>query len=391
MTVKTPTHPDLGRLRAAAAVYYDTQRLRISTANRGRPRTENESVPALTALDTAFFASQSKAFKALEKTAEAHIVDVLKETRPEIYTRYLAGVRGIGPVMSAVLLTGFDITRSDMISSYWQYAGLGANLDAEGNACIQRRTRGQKTTYNPELKTRLLGVMASGLMKAYSLDAEGYYYFEGGTCSQKRLDPSAWCAVCAAKLAAEQAAAKAAKPKKAAKRVRKKEKAAERVDDLRDELTPEELDAKDSESEGAVCAHRRKVYVDPKTTPVWRKICDDRKHRRRNQIGPCSNCQGTGTALEAVDDEGRAAPKDSETKPRKKVKCWNCEGTGTGPWGKSDAHRLRDGLRVMTKEFLRDYIKAWKEIEGLPLRPPYEVEKLGQAPHSSPMPKPSTW
>lgn len=48
------------------------------------------------------------------------------------------------------------------------------------------------------------------------------------------------------------------------------------------------------------------------------------------------------------------------------------------PWNEvSKGHRQHDALRYMIKMFLIDFHKAWRECEGLEVRPPYHQEKLG--------------
>lgn len=371
----------LGRLRAACGVYYDLQRLRIATANRGRPKTENESAPALTPADQGFFDASAKGILGLEKDAVKHIEECIEGI--PIWEDYLTHIRGLGPVMGAVLITGFDIHSSDKPSSYWQHAGLGMVQGPNGYQ-IQKRQRGVKANYNPELKTRLLGVLSSVLMKAYSLDEKGYFYWTGQTCKQKKLTPDEFCPVCrpiwekeqaakaaeAAALAAGEKPKAKAKKKAAPKKAKKGAKAAE-VEEPIEEPTEEEGKP--------ICVHRIKIRVDPRKTPVWRKVADDRRHRRQNQlVAVCMCCNGTG----------RAKSETKEGEEAKFVKCWNCDGTGgPAPWGHSEAHRMRDALRYMVKMFILDFIKYWKGLEGLPLRPPYEEEKLG-IPHSVAMPLP---
>ena len=48
---------------------------------------------------------------------------------------------------------------------------------------------------------------------------------------------------------------------------------------------------------------------------------------------------------------------------------------------KSDAQKNRMALRYMIKQFLRNLWATWRTLEGLPVDNPYEVEKLGNAPH----------
>jgi len=49
------------------------------------------------------------------------------------------------------------------------------------------------------------------------------------------------------------------------------------------------------------------------------------------------------------------------------------------PWCEvSKGHRDRAAMRYMVKMFLRDLYAAWRSIEGLPVRPPYEEEYLNK-------------
>lgn len=48
------------------------------------------------------------------------------------------------------------------------------------------------------------------------------------------------------------------------------------------------------------------------------------------------------------------------------------------PWSEAKkAHRDRAAKRYMIKMFLRDLYEAWRALEGLPVRPPYQEEYLG--------------
>ena len=44
-------------------------------------------------------------------------------------------------------------------------------------------------------------------------------------------------------------------------------------------------------------------------------------------------------------------------------------------------HRHKAAIRKMIKEFLKNLYIAWRTIEGLPIREPYEVEYLGKTHH----------
>lgn len=100
-----------------------------------------------------------------------------------------------------------------------------------------------------------------------------------------------------------------------------------------------------------------------KSNSPWRDIYDDRKNRRKNQlVDTCMGCKGSGKY---------------EKKP-----CTNCKGTGgPAPWGASDAHRHRDALRVMVKQFLAQFWEEGRKLEGLEVRVPYAEEYLGRKHH----------
>jgi hypothetical protein len=108
-----------------------------------------------------------------------------------------------------------------------------------------------------------------------------------------------------------------------------------------------------------------------KANSPWRTYYDNKKHRRMSQRVPdCLRCETTG--------------KDPyEVKDGKPVACTNCGGSGhNAPWGRGDAHRHADATRVMVKAFLLELWMTWRELEGLPVRPPYAEEKLGIKHHT---------
>lgn len=112
-----------------------------------------------------------------EKRQFRRLGNVLKEW--PIWTQYLEGVKGIGPAMAGVIVSEIDISKARHPSSLWKYAGLdvadnGAGrsrkadhlidkeyVDAEGEV----KTR-KSITFNPWLKTKLIGVLASSFLRA---------------------------------------------------------------------------------------------------------------------------------------------------------------------------------------------------------------------------------
>lgn len=97
-----------------------------------------------------------------------------------IWERFLDGVKGCGPMMSAVIISELDIHKARHISSFWKYAGLDV-VDGQGrsrkatslvdreyiNADGENATR-KSITFNPFLKTKLIGVLASSFLRCSS-------------------------------------------------------------------------------------------------------------------------------------------------------------------------------------------------------------------------------
>ena len=95
----------------------------------------------------------------------------------DIYRNFLEDVKGVGPTMAAVIISGFDIHKAEYPSSLWAYAGLdvvkGAGrsrkkehlveqtyTDAEG-----KEQKKMGISFNPFLKTKLIGVLGSSFVK----------------------------------------------------------------------------------------------------------------------------------------------------------------------------------------------------------------------------------
>jgi len=91
-----------------------------------------------------------------------------------LWDGFLAGVRGCGPLMSAVILAEFDIHKAERISQFWAYAGVDVASDGRGRS--RRKEHLVEQTYidkdgdeqiknglsfNPFLKAKLVGVLGS--------------------------------------------------------------------------------------------------------------------------------------------------------------------------------------------------------------------------------------
>jgi hypothetical protein len=229
------------------------------------------------------FISVSASAREQEKEIEKMLRRTLKLF--PVYNEFLKDVKGVGEVLAGWLISEIDIYKATAVSKIWQYAGLNPSLvkgkkridkkaykpemgevvsementRSEGTDLViqtmdmikgDRPTEGYILPYNKNLRTRLMGILADGFIKAKSSYAIEFYY-----------------------------------PYKA------------------------RLEKEDS----------------------------------------------------VIEDFGRTR-KDSGKK-----------------WSEvSKGHRDMAAKRYMIKMFLRDLYVAWREIEGLPVRPPYEEEYLGK-------------
>jgi hypothetical protein len=120
--------------------------------------------------------SQYLEIDATEKKQFKRFEDLLEDY--PIYAKFLRPIRGCGPAMSGVIVSEIDISKARYPSSLWQYAGLDVKPDGRGASkraehLIDRdyvaadgTTKQRKSiTFNPFLKTKLVGVLAPSFIK----------------------------------------------------------------------------------------------------------------------------------------------------------------------------------------------------------------------------------
>ena len=101
-----------------------------------------------------------------------------------IFTDFFEGVKGVGPAMAGVIISEIDITKAQYPSSLWAYAGLDVAADGAGRSKrkehlvdIEYEDKDGKQaikkgiTFNPFLKTKLVGVLGPSFLKQ---GPEGY-------------------------------------------------------------------------------------------------------------------------------------------------------------------------------------------------------------------------
>lgn len=111
-----------------------------------------------------------------EKTHFRRLGNILKDY--PIYNNFLAGVVGVGPAMAGVIISEIDITKAEYPSSVHKYAGLDVAGDGQGRSRKKEHLEESQytdkngelqtkkgITFNPFLKTKLVGVLGSSFVK----------------------------------------------------------------------------------------------------------------------------------------------------------------------------------------------------------------------------------
>ncbi|MDI9433109.1 MAG: hypothetical protein QM570_15440 [Planctomycetota bacterium] len=111
---------------------------------------------------------------------EEHMAKVIGKlvAQHPLWPAFLEHVRGCGPLMSAVILAEFDPHKARHVSSFWKYAGLDVAGDGRGRSrrsehLVERdyidkdgkAAKRQGVTFNPFLKTKMVGVLGSSFIK----------------------------------------------------------------------------------------------------------------------------------------------------------------------------------------------------------------------------------
>lgn len=125
--------------------------------------------------------------EAQEKVAFKNIEKILPSA--PIYNEFLKDVRGVGPAMSAVIISCFDIHKANYPSSLQMYAGIDVAPDGSGRSWRKEHlvdrvyvakdgtTKVKKSiTYNAFLKSKLLGVLAPSFIKLKNPKYSKIYY-----------------------------------------------------------------------------------------------------------------------------------------------------------------------------------------------------------------------
>ena len=166
-------------LEILVRAYYDYQAERISLDNRlGRKKSGEVKAGIPDRDDEMLLYLMSRRDEVCKFEKEIEKAIKVKVHSYPLWDEFLFHIKGCGEGMAAVILTQIDIHKAVAVSNLWSFAGLAPGKD--------RKVKGQKCTYNQFLKSKLLGVLGSGFLKAKSPYADFYYNMKN------RLESENW-------------------------------------------------------------------------------------------------------------------------------------------------------------------------------------------------------
>lgn len=131
--------------------------------------------------------AQYLALEAAEKQHFRRLETILRDY--PIFTEFLEKVKGVGPAMAGVIISEFNIHKARYPSSLWAYAGLDVADDGMGRSRRKEHLRETEytdrngkaaqrmgITFNPFLKTKLVGVLGSSFLRAGDSPYARTYY-----------------------------------------------------------------------------------------------------------------------------------------------------------------------------------------------------------------------
>lgn len=162
------TQERLNSLKINVRAFYDTQRRRVALDGQlGIKKDGNtkKNTPERDPTWLVYLASVRDELVAMEEGLEKEIADEIRHHL--LWKGFLENVKGVGPSITGVILTEFDINRPRP-SNFVSFAGLAPGKD--------RKEKGKKCPYNQFLRSKLCGVLGPSFLKCKSVPYSGYYY-----------------------------------------------------------------------------------------------------------------------------------------------------------------------------------------------------------------------
>ena len=346
----------------------------------------------------------------LEKAEENHFKRIkgMLADYP-LWTEFLLDIKGIGPALGGIIITEIDIAKAEYPSSLWKYAGLDVAWDGKGRnktkPHLEKReyiTKAKKKdfrnsiTFNPTLKTKLMGVAAASFLRCGTSSpyAAAYYDYKQRIESHpEHMDLYIAIDVkgCADILGKGKDARKIIKRSDVTKAFENCKKHVNVPDAMAEaaESSPQaglELEAyitKQAKESMKQYLGKYEILEDLKAKGLivgpyhdedellkevkalgglLRKPKEVVQFVEEEDDGDEIDVQGQLVTVEEFDDT-------PDAKGRTLYRLKNV--------GKTKAHRHQMSLRFMIKRFLVDLYYAWRVLEGLPVSAEYSDAKLG--------------
>jgi hypothetical protein len=330
-------------LRTLVSTMYDLQKLRISVDNRLKRKKDGTMMKGYAQDDVSkyllneeIFSIQTFANELFEKeTLLKKQIEVIVEGF-DIYTRYLKTIKGCGPLMSAVIISEIDIRASERykdesrrrcmaVSNIWSYAGLNSEK-----------------------------------VKGFKFIKVGYALDINGVDVDKKGDP---------KLVKTKVLDRALAYKEGQKGRKPIWKPMEGAKYVSCSITSDEAKRIKEETGKVITGEwiRTNLLIDGDHPTTGFKIPYN-KFLKTKLVGVL------GSSI--IKSQGPYCYYFYNHRDRLRQKSELLE--ESGETGITPAHIKNQSMRVMIKAFLRDLYVAWRTIEGLPVRKPYEEEYLGR-------------
>lgn len=190
--IKEIPEPTKMAIRILVKTYYDYQRERMMVDGRMRIKKNGEIKKDADDIDQALVVhlyEQRKFLLESEMELQKEIAKVI--SKHPLWQTFLKDVKGVGPVIAAVLISEIDIQKATTASKIWQFAGMNPGMvrgkvwkKLHGQRIMvatDTRVRGDKKTkgfvcpYNAFLKRVLLGILGPSFLKCNSPYAEIYH------------------------------------------------------------------------------------------------------------------------------------------------------------------------------------------------------------------------
>ncbi len=182
------------RIRGIVRTIYDYQDIRIKMGNRlrfkadGTDQNDNGTKMVINSEDIPSLVDAFQDSKEIEEALAKSLRRELKGIR--VYEEFLKNVKGVGPMMAAVIIAEYDIYKANTISAMNQFTGLNPGLvpgkKRVGEKIIvtdtmirgDRMTSGFVAPFNARLRTKMLGVLGSSFLKSKSPYSKFYYDYK---------------------------------------------------------------------------------------------------------------------------------------------------------------------------------------------------------------------